>query len=246
MNITGAYGDEIFKDYEVDLDINFNTERMESVLPHKYSFQTFIETVDIKLTIDLFVYFAVLFVSLIFFAYISMTLGDYFKLIGSDYTTSQAWMNIMQLLKDKEAVDLTSADAIIVSSLYPDLKVIINDLSQYYNWSFIFVTLNALASFRTFSNKLFATFTDRPFKVTEITYLDTVIVLYYGFFVAIQIYYSDPDLIPEFYKTAGLVDTENNNQVFAVNMLWNSEERAFRFDYVMAIMAFLFMTKALF
>lgn len=37
-NINDAYGNEIFKDFETDMDLSFSTERMNDVLPHKYSF----------------------------------------------------------------------------------------------------------------------------------------------------------------------------------------------------------------
>lgn len=107
------------------------------------------------------------------------------------------------------------------------------------------LSLTAICSFRTPVNYTFAQFTDRPYKVTEITYTDIIIIFYWIFLLIVFFVFEQTRYLPQFFSDANLVDTDSGIEIFAGNMIYQAEVREFRFDFVMAITAFLFCIKAL-
>lgn len=83
------YNNEMFKDFEAE--INKGSMKVDKVLPHKYAFQIFIDTVQIKLTIDILIYYIMVAMTL----YVMILAGSYhqqfFIDLNDDYIIANAW-----------------------------------------------------------------------------------------------------------------------------------------------------------
>lgn len=72
-----------------------------------------------------------------------------------------------------------------------------------------------MCSFRTPVNVIFAKLTDRPYKVTEVTYADTFIILWWIVYIIVYFIYSQEQYLHEFFVEAKIVDTQDPMEIFA-------------------------------
>lgn len=187
--INEEYGREQFKDFEIDINDGGRGDEGGDVLPHSWSFQIFIDTVTIKLAIDILVYGILVIYSVLMMIMVALEYQIYFQTLYEDYDTALAWKRIISDLKDDKDIDYTSADYLLVQPLFPQLHSQADKLSNLYAHSYVATTLTTICSFRTIVNILFAKLTDRPFKVTEVTQIDFFLIFYWIFFLIILFVY---------------------------------------------------------
>lgn len=141
FKIVQQYEQEMFKDFEnditphdrsieqefifqrhvglQDLDVSKSMiptkslKKEESLLVHGYSFQIFIDTVEIKLTIDMYIYLAVVLTSIVCMIVVAMEFGAYFSFVGTPYYSAVAWQNIVDLMENGIEVDKSSQDYLL-------------------------------------------------------------------------------------------------------------------------------------
>ena len=93
---------------------------------------------------------------------------------------------------------------------------------------------------------LFAKFTDRAYKVTQVTYVDSFLLIYYVFYMSIFNIYSRREYTPQFLIDENIVDADSTMERFAAVMLLQAETKSgFRFDYATAIFAVANCAKAI-
>jgi hypothetical protein len=221
-------------------------KKEENVLVHGYSFQIFIDTVEIKLTIDMYIYLAVVLTSIIFMIVVAMEFGAYFLFVGTPFYSAVAWQNLIAKMENGIEIDKTSQDYLLTKEFYPGITAHVQRLAMLYTWSFIFVSVTTLCSFRTPVNMLFAKLTDRAYKVTEVTYVDAFVLCYFVFYMIIVQVYSDEQYTPQFLIDEGIVNAEQKMERFSAVMLLQAETKSgFRFDYATAVFAVANCAKAI-
>lgn len=236
--INDAYGRDHFRDFEVDVDRG-RSETLPT-LPHKYSFQIFIDTVTIKLTIDIIIYISLVLYSVVIMILIAMEYKAYFQITREDYKMATAWINIMGKIEDDITVtiDPLSEDFITAEPLFDSVrKDHVDRLADLYIHSYVATALTSVCSFRTPVNILFASLTDRPYKVTDVTKIDFFLIIYWVFWLVIFGVYEQEKYVPQFFYDVDLVDKSSSISRFSGAMLWTSEAKNFRYDFVTGVFA---------
>lgn len=98
----------------------------------------------------------------------------------------------------------------------------VDDLVPIMTVMHVTLALTTLCSFRTPVNILYAFLTGRPYKRNEMTVMDTLIILYFCFFMGVYGYWNQESRLERYLIDIGMVDTESPMHIFCANMIWHA------------------------
>lgn len=159
-----------------------------------------------------------------------------------DYDLSFDWDIVRQAVEDG-TLDMQSAEALAIVPKYGVMRELVDNLVPTMIWMHVMLALTTLCSFRTPVNILYAFLTGRPYKRNEMTYLDSLIILYFCFFMGVYGYWSQEVRLERYLIDIGMVDTESPMHIFAANMMWHAMMKSFRYDILMGIFCLLILGK---
>jgi hypothetical protein len=123
-----------------------------------------------------------------------------------------------------------------------DMKVIMDDLTQIFKDMFLRLTLVSLCSFRTPVNFIYTKFTGRKFSLSNLALIDLCILAYYSYFLSVYFKYNTRATIHSNLLEI-MIDDDDPFSLFALNMMWNADNKFYRFDWMSAVFAGLIILK---
>lgn len=94
----------MYRDFETYINAGWERE----ALPHYLGFQVFIDTVEVKLNIDMYIYISIAITSIFYMIMTAIEFGVYFSYVGSPYNSANAWQNIINDIEAGKDIDRDS------------------------------------------------------------------------------------------------------------------------------------------
>lgn len=79
-------------------------------MPHRYSFQVFIKSVQLKLTVDISIYLVLSITAIATLLQSSTSINSFFELMYDEYESSFYWEVVKGVLDSGETLDMTSPE----------------------------------------------------------------------------------------------------------------------------------------
>lgn len=112
-----------------------------------------------------------------------------------------------------------------------DMKVLLTNLTVIFKDMFVRLILVSICSFKTPVNIVYTTFTGRRFTWSNLAFIDIALLAYCIYYLTVYNKYSTPDTLHS--ALLGMMaDLDDPFNLFALNMMFNADNKEYRFDWM--------------
>lgn len=176
----------------------------------------------------------------------STLINKFFVVMYDDYEVSVAWERFKLAMEASDPLDMMDmqvmSDMMTVMPKMENMKLILTDLTVVFKDMFLRLILVSICSFRTPVNIIYTNFTNRRFTWSNLALIDISILAYMIYFITVYYDYNTTERLHSSLLMM-MADEDDPFNLFALNMMFNADNKEYRFDWMSGGFAALIILK---